>query len=810
MANQPDTSAPRSISLPVEGMTCAACSTRLEKQLGKLPGVTRAVVNLATERADVSFNTANLSGAEIAATVAKAGFTVPESSIELAVEGMTCAACSTRLEKQLAKMPGVDEASVNLATERARVSFKAGLISVADLVATVEKTGFKAKAVENADAALAEEEAAAARRLRRDLAVLTGAVLLTLPFFVQMLFMFSGDEEMMMPGMMQLLLATPVQFVAGARFYRPAWKALKAGAGNMDLLVALGTTAAWGLSVYIMFFSTWSGGVAGHENYYYFEASASVVTLVLLGRFLEGRAKRSTTAAIRALGHLRPETARVLRDGSEIEIPASLVAVGDVVVVRPGERLPVDGEITEGTTNVDESLITGESLPVTKTPGASVTGGAINGEGLIRVRTTAVGGDSALSKIIRLVQDAQASKAPVQHLVDKISAVFVPTVIAIALAAYGRGLWIGWGQEDAIITAVTVLVVACPCALGLATPTAIMVGTGVAARAGILIKDAEALELAHKIGTVVFDKTGTLTEGRPRVDEVIALDGNHRTLLRTAAAAQQGSEHLLARAVIDAAAGGEDLPPTADFVAIPGKGLLATVEGSTVAIGNRRLMADRNLDTAPLEEKACAMEARGATAMWVAVDGEIQGLIAAADQLKAGVDHAIGYLESRGIQTVMLTGDNRQAASVIAEQAGIKRVVADVLPQDKVSEVERLRDGGHVVAMVGDGINDAPALAAADVGIAMGSGTDVAMHTASLTLMRGKPDLVADAIAVSKATYIKIRQNLFWAFIYNLIMIPLAVFGYITPVVAGAAMALSSVSVVSNSLLLKRWKPRAG
>ena len=796
----------RSLSLPVEGMTCAACSTRLERQLAKLPGVAAAQVNLATERAEVSFDSASLEGAAIAEAIRKAGFSVPSQAIELAIEGMTCAACSTRLERQLAKVPGVESAQVNLATERANVTVQGGVAGVADLIAAVERTGFKAKAIENQDARLAEEEQEVARRQRRDLLVLAGSALLTLPFFVQMAYMAVGRHDMMMPGWVQLLLATPVQFVAGARFYGPAWKALRAGSGNMDLLVALGTTAAWALSVYLL--AVVPADSFGHTDSY-FEASAAVITLVLLGRYLESRAKRSTTAAIRALMHLRPDTARVLRDGREVEVPASLVAVGDLVVVRPGERLPVDGIVLEGSSQADESLLTGESLPVAKGPGDAVTGGAINGDGLLQVRATAVGADSVLSRIVRLVQDAQASKAPVQHLVDKVAAIFVPTVIAIAALAWLKDYSAGWGMEVSIVTAVTVLVVACPCALGLATPTAIMVGTGAAARAGILIKDAEALEFAHRLDTVVFDKTGTLTEGRPQVREIVTLDGDAEGLLRRAAAAQQGSEHLLAKAILEKAAG-LALPPVANFRALPGMGLEAEVEGRSLVVGNRRLMKERGLDTAVLDERAAALEDRGMTVMWVAVDGAPAGLIAAADQPKAEAAEAVARLKDLGIRSVLLTGDNARAAAAVAREVGIDEVLAEVLPADKAKEVERLKAEGRIVAMVGDGVNDAPALAAAHVGIAMGTGTDVAMHAAGITLMRGQPVLVADAVRASKATYAKIRQNLFWAFVYNVVMIPLSVFGILTPVMAGAAMAMSSFSVVSNSLLLKRWRPHTG
>ncbi|MEO5338046.1 MAG: heavy metal translocating P-type ATPase [Magnetospirillum sp. WYHS-4] len=796
----------RSLSLPVEGMTCAACSTRLERQLAKLPGMAAAQVNLASEQAEVTFDAATLAAGDIADAIRKAGFSVPDRTLELAIDGMTCAACSTRLEKQLSRLPGVSAARVNLATERATVTSDGGIVGVADVVAAVERAGFKARVIESPDARLAEEEAEIARRQRRDLAMLAGSALLTLPFFVQMAYMVAGRHDMMMPGWLQFLLATPVQFVAGARFYAPAWKALRAGSGNMDLLVALGTTAAWGLSVYLLGVAPADASDHVHS---YFEASASVITLVLLGRFLEARAKRSTTAAIRALMHLRPETARVLRDGREVEVPASLVAVGDEVVVRPGERLPVDGVVTDGITQVDESLLTGESLPAGKGVGDAVTGGAINGDGLIRVRATAVGADSVLARIVRLVQDAQASKAPVQHLVDKVSAVFVPTVIAIAAAAWLKDYSAGWGMEAAIVTAVTVLVVACPCALGLATPTAIMVGTGAAARGGILIKDAEALEQAHRLDTVVFDKTGTLTEGRPRVLEIVALDGDADGLLRLAAAAQQGSEHLLGRAVLERAAG-VALPTVTAFRGLPGLGLEAEVMGRSLVVGNRRLMAERVFDMSALAERAERLEEQGMTVMWVAVDGRIAGLLAAADRPKAGAAQAVARLKAMGIEPVLLTGDNRRAAEVVAREVGIERVLAEVLPADKAGEVKRLKAQGRTVAMVGDGVNDAPALAAAHVGIAMGTGTDVAMHAAGITLMRGNPALVADAIRVSQATYSKIRQNLFWAFVYNLVMIPLSVFGVLTPVMAGAAMAMSSFSVVSNSLLLRRWRVETG
>jgi P-type Cu+ transporter len=786
----------RTVSLPVRGMTCASCAARIERVLDRLPGISEAAVNLASERADVRFDGAEVTAGEIAAAIVRAGFTVPPETMELTIEGMTCATCSGRVEKVLGKQPGVASARVNLATERASVEVERGGAGLADLIAVVERAGFGAKAVDSGQSGRAEEEELT-RRSRADLVVFAVSAALTIPLVAQMAWMMTGISWEI-PPLVQWLLATPVQFWAGARFYRAAWGALKALTGNMDLLVAMGTSAAYGLSL----FNVIDGGGG-----LYFEASAAVITLVLLGKWLESRAKRGTTAAIRALMNLRPETARVLRDGREIEVPAAAVASGDTVVVRPGERVPVDGVVVDGASHMDESLITGESLPVEKSVGDAVTGGAINGEGLVRVRATTIGAESVLSRMIQLVQGAQASKAPVQRLVDRIAAVFVPAVIAVAVVTFGVWWFTGGVLAEALINAVAVLVIACPCALGLATPTAIMAGTGAAARGGILIKDAEALERAHRISTVVLDKTGTLTEGRPVVVESIAVDGDEAALMHVAASAQQGSEHPLARAVL---AGADGLAPVDHFRALPGRGIEASVEGRAVIIGNRRLMGDEGIVFDALEARAAAFEAKGRTVMWVAEKApapRLLGIIAVGDTLREGAAEAVARLKARGIDTVMLTGDNALSAAAIAEEVGVGRVIAEVLPGDKAGEIERLKASGATVAMVGDGINDAPALAAAHIGIAMGTGTDVAMHTAGVTLMRGDPSLIADAIAVSGATFGKIRQNLFWAFFYNVIAIPLAAAGHLSPVIAGAAMALSSVSVVSNSLLLKRWRP---
>jgi Cu+-exporting ATPase len=609
----------------------------------------------------------------------------------------------------------------------------------------------------------------------------------------------------MLDGWLQFVLATPVQFWLGARFYRAGWKAMRAGSGNMDLLVAIGTSAAYGLSLYLL--------LAGRDGHLYFEASAAVITLVLLGKWLEARAKRQTADAIRALNALRPTVAHLQRDGAEVDVPVDDVRRGDIVVVRPGERIPVDGDVREGASHVDESLITGESLPVAKGAGSHVTGGAINGEGVLVVCTTAVGAETTLSRIIRLVESAQAAKAPIQRLVDKVSAVFVPVVLAIALCTL-----LGWGWstgdwEAALLNAVAVLVIACPCALGLATPTAIMAGTGVAARHGILIKDAEALEVAHAVGAVAFDKTGTLTEGRPAllaIEPAAGIDGDE--LMRLALALQRASEHPLARAVNDAARERALAAPDArDVAALPGRGVRGEVGGRSLLLGSRRLMQESGVVLDALDARASDLEREGRTVSWLAHDaGEgarLLGLLAFGDAIKPDAPWAIARLRALRIRTVLVTGDNRASAEAVARRLAIDDVRAEVLPADKADAIAALKRRGTRVAMVGDGINDAPALAAADVGIAMATGTDVAMQAAGITLMRGDPALVADAIDISRRTYAKIRQNLFWAFVYNVIGIPLAALGWLNPVIAGAAMAFSSVSVVSNALLLRRWRP---
>ncbi|MGH8326191.1 MAG: heavy metal translocating P-type ATPase [Steroidobacteraceae bacterium] len=790
------------IILPVEGMTCATCAGRVERALNALPGV-GAVVNLASEQADIHYDPARVGGFGLAEAVQRAGYEVPHEMRELAIAGMTCASCVGRIEKALSAVSGVVRAEVNLATERARVEGVAGAVRPADLVAAVRRAGYEGELLTGEAERDRELAAAEARRMKLESGRLAIAVALSAPLLAPM-------AGVMLPAWLQLALATPVQFLIGARFYVGAWKALRARVGNMDLLVALGTSAAYFYSLYLL--------IAYPLTHLYFDSAAVVIALVSLGKWLETRAKRSTTAQIRALMSLRPQRARIERGGEELDVPVDAVSIGDIVIVRPGERLPVDGQVLSGRSEVDESLLTGESLPVAKAVGDGVTGGSINGRGLLRIETRAVGAQSTLARIIALVEGAQAKKAPVQRLVDRVAGIFVPVVVVVALAAF-LGWWLIAGSlTAAIIAAVSVLVIACPCSLGLATPTALVVGTGAAAKAGILIRDVEALERAHRLDTIVLDKTGTVTEGRPAVTEVIPNGLTERELLSLAAAAQTGSEHPLARAVLararelPASSESHSPPVLEDFHSRPGKGLTARVAGRRLVIGNRRLMTEEGVSTGAGEARAAHLESQGRTVMWAAtLDPEPQwlGLIAVADPVKPTAAAAVKRLHEMGIETVLLTGDNERTAEAVAAQLGIARVLAGVLPEEKAAEVARLQGEGRQVGMVGDGVNDAPALAAADVGIAMGSGADVALETAGVTLMRSDPLLIGDAITVSRATYQKIRQGLFWAFIYNILGLPAAAFGFLSPVVAGAAMALSSVSVVSNALLLKFWRPAA-
>ncbi|MBX9963166.1 MAG: heavy metal translocating P-type ATPase [Burkholderiales bacterium] len=794
-----DVPATRELSLSVEGMTCASCVGRVERALSAVPGVREVTVNLATETATVRADP-EVDAARLAAAVEQAGYGVGHDTIDLAIEGMTCASCVSRVEKALTKVPGVIEASVNLATESAEATVLRGAVTRGQLEAAVRAAGYGIRAI--APAATSRVPAAAPWW---PVAV---AAALSLPLVIPMVGAMIG-RHWMLDGWLQLALATPVQFWLGARFYRAGWNALKARTGNMDLLVALGTSAAFGLSVYELLAHPADG-----MPKLYFEAAAVVITLVLLGKWLEARSKRMATDAIRALNALRPDRARVLADGVEREVAIDAVVAGNLVVVRPGERIAVDGVVVEGTSEADESLITGESLPVAKHEGDKVTGGSVNADGRLLVRATAVGVESTLARIVRLVESAQAKKAPIQRLVDKVSAVFVPVVVAMAavtLLAWGfaTGNW-----EVAILNAVAVLVIACPCALGLATPAAIMVGTGVAARHGILVKDAEVLETAHAVTAVAFDKTGTLTEGHPRLVVTEPVNGSREALLSAAASIQGGSEHALARAVLEAAlAEGLAAEPAIDVRALPGRGMAAKVAGRDLRLGNARLMAESGVDTTVLAARAAQLQSEGRTVSWVAElanPPRLLGLLAFGDAPKATAREAIATLHAQHVRTIMVTGDNAGAARAVADALGIDDVRAEVLPGDKAGVISELKRDGTRVAMVGDGINDAPALAAADVGIAMASGTDAAMHAAGVTLMRNDPRLVSDAIAISRRTTAKIRQNLFWAFIYNVVGIPLAALGLLNPVIAGAAMAFSSVSVVTNALTLRRWRPTAG
>ncbi len=728
-----------------------------------------------------------------------------QSVMDIGIGGMTCASCVARVEKALKKVPGVASASVNLATETARIIVVDPTLTDARLRRVVRDAGYEPRSMEAAN-----EQAKNSSPWSGFTPVGFG-LLLSAPLVLPML----GDlwgQHWMLPAWVQFALATPVQFILGARFYKAGWHALKSLTGNMDLLVSLGTTAGWLLSVWL-----WLIAHEDHAPHLYFEGSAVVITLVLLGKWLEARAKRQTTEAIRALHALRPDKAHWISEDGEVDVPVDEILKGDLIVVRPGERFPLDGELIEGQTQVDESMLTGEPLPVSKSAGAQLTGGSINGDGRVLMRVTAVGHETVLSHIIRLVEDAQAAKAPIQRLVDKVAEIFVPVVLLVALATLGVWMLKGAQFETALIYAVAVLVIACPCALGLATPVAIMAGTGVAAKHGILIKDTQALEMAHRVQTVAFDKTGTLTVGQPRLTHQVPASGQDAiTALHWAASVQSGSEHPLARAVLAAAqAQGLKLLTPADLTAVPGRGVQATVDGHNLLLGSLRWLQQEGLDPTVWDNDVRTLQAQGATLSALAertVTG-MQGLLLLAfgDEPKVGAAQALSALRERGLKLVMISGDNQAAAEAMARRLGLRpedgEVLADVLPGEKAAQVQKLRQDGRIVAMVGDGVNDAPALAAADVGMAMGNGTDVAMHAAGITLMRGDVALVGAALDISARTVAKIRQNLFWAFAYNVAGIPLAALGYLNPVIAGGAMALSSVSVMANALLLKRWKP---
>jgi Cu+-exporting ATPase len=779
------------LDLPIEGMTCASCSTRIEKQLNQLPGV-EAAVNLATENARVHYDPALVTPEQIAEKIRRTGYTVAPRRIDLAITGMTCASCSARIEKQLNKLPGV-QATVNLATEIATVHAP-GWMDDSEIIRTVEKTGYGAREI--TESAREREKARKAATYKRDLAILIGATLLTVPLLLQMVGMRGGGNAEFLPRWVQFLLATPVQFIAGWRFYRGAYNALRGGGANMDVLVALGTSMAWGYSTIVTLF--------GLDQHVYFEAGAAVITMVMLGKLLESRAKRATTAAIEQLIELAPKTARVWRDGTFVEQSVTELKPGDVVQVKPGERLPVDGEVIEGASGVDESMLTGESLPVSKLTGSRVYAATQNTSGVLLIKALSVGSHTQLAEIVRLTEAAQGSKAPIQKLADKVAGIFVPVVVGIAFVTF-LGWWLLGGSFTlALINAVAVLVIACPCAMGLATPTAIMVGTGLGARHGLLIRNAEALERAEKLDTLLVDKTGTLTEGRPRLTHLLPADGvESHQLLQWAASLEQNSEHPLANAVLGASKKENlSLLNVEYFESLSGHGIQGTIDGHSLLLGSPELMATRNI-------KATAPPVGPQTWIGLARNGGFAGWLGVADTLRPSSVKAIRRLHQLDVRTVMLTGDNKTTAEAIAHEAGIEQFVAGVLPGGKASEIAEIKSSGGIVGMAGDGINDAPALAAADVSFALASGTDIAIETADVTLMRNDLNGVADAIELSRRTLAKIRQNLLFAFIFNIFGLPLAAFGMLNPVVAGAAMAMSSVSVVSNSLLLKRWRPQS-
>jgi len=813
------------LNLPITGMTCANCAFTVERSLKKAEGVGDAAVNFATEQATVSFDPALLKPADLVRRVADAGYGVVTAQVELPITGMTCANCAATVERTLnRKVSGVVQANVNFATERATVEYIPGVASVAAMVRAIEEAGYGV--VQAAAQEQVEDVEAQARR--SEIADQTRkfwvGVAFALPLF---LLSMARDFGLLGPwahapwvNWLFLALATPVQFYTGWDYYVGSYHALRNRAANMDVLVAMGSSVAYVYSLVLLLFPA-------EGQHVYFETSAVIITLIKLGKLLEARAKGQTGEAIRKLMGLRPKTARIVRDGAEMDVPVEEVRVGDMVIVRPGERVPVDGVVFEGHSAVDESMLTGEPLPVDKRPGDEVIGATINKQGLLRFEATRVGAETALAQIIRLVQEAQGSKAPIQRLADRVAGVFVPVVILIALATFAVWWAIGGDFTAALIRLVAVLVISCPCALGLATPTSIMVGTGKGAELGILFKNSEALETAHRLRTVVLDKTGTLTRGEPSVTDVVVGDSpsasTRSDLLRLAASAERGSEHPLGQAIVaEAEAQGllpAPVPGASDlqaFEAVPGKGIRAQVAGHAVLVGKPEWVEAEGVSLGSQVTEVDRLQAEAKTAVAVAVDGEMVGILGVADTLKDSSAEAVAQLHRLGLEVVMLTGDNRRTAEAIAAQVGIDRVVAEVLPADKAAQVKALQSEGRLVGMVGDGINDAPALAQADVGIALGTGTDVAMETAGVTLIRGDLRAVSQALALSRATMRTIKQNLFWAFFYNVILIPVAagalylvpwapdMLRQLHPVLAALAMSFSSVTVVSNSLRLRR------
>lgn len=786
------------LELSIIGMTCAACAARIERNLNKLPGI-HAAVNFASEKALIEFDNSLTCPEELSRSIEKAGFAVADRTVLFQIEGMTCAACGNQIEKALHNLPGV-MAALNPASEIVRITFNPALTTISELITTIRHAGYGAREITGSSREAEKDHRLTAYRQERHIFLISAV--LALPFLLEMAMMATGDHDHLLPRWLQWMLATPIQFWAGKRFYTGAWHALRGGGANMDVLVALGTSMAYFFSAAVTFWQL--------DLHVYFEASAMIIILVLLGKLMEARAKQKTSSAIESLIRLQPKTAHVERNGVIIDVDVNSIQPGDIFVIRAGETLPVDGIVIEGGSSVNESMLTGESLPVPKETGAKVFAATSNLQGLLKCRATSVGTNTQLATIIRLVEAAQGSKAPIQRLADAIAGIFVPAVVSIALVTLGVTWWWSGQFVTALIHAVAVLVIACPCALGLATPTAIMVGTGRGAQEGILVKNAAALELAEKIQVLVVDKTGTLTEGHPVVTNIVTTGSiNESELLQIAASLEQGSDHPLARAILEQAST-RNIPslPIKDFVSLTGQGIAATCQGVSYLLGSPGFLESNGVDVE--QTRFSALQAEGKSVVIIAAQTEpapqIMGYLAIADPLRSTSAKAVERLQGMGIEVIMLTGDNPITAAAIAAQAGIQHFQAEVLPQDKAAAVEAIKASGRFTGMVGDGVNDAPALASANVSFAIAAGSDVAIDAADITLMRNDLISVADAISLSRSTLYKIRQNLFFAFFYNTLGIPLAAFGMLNPVIAGAAMAMSSVSVVTNSLLLKRWK----